>query len=51
MSIAQTLLPEFDHEMANTRRMLALVPGAEAAWKPHPKSYALGELTAAKSVA
>jgi uncharacterized damage-inducible protein DinB len=46
MSIAQTLLPEFDHEMANTRRMLALVPAADAAWKPHPKSYALGDLAA-----
>jgi len=40
MSIAQTLLPEFDREMANTRQMLALVPAADAAWKPHPKSYA-----------
>jgi uncharacterized damage-inducible protein DinB len=46
MPIAQTLLPEFDHEMANTRRMLALVPTADAAWKPHPKSYALGDLAA-----
>src|SRR5258706_14895839 len=46
MPIAQTLLPQFDHEMANTRRMLALVPAADAAWKPHPKSYALGDLAA-----
>jgi uncharacterized damage-inducible protein DinB len=46
MPIAQMLLPEFDHEMANTRRMLALVPAADAAWKPHPKSYALGDLAA-----
>jgi hypothetical protein len=46
MPIAQTLLPEFDREMANTRQMLALVPAAEAAWKPHPKSYALGDLAA-----
>ena len=44
MSIAQTLLPEFNFEMANTRRMLELVPAADAEWKPHPKSYALGEL-------
>jgi uncharacterized damage-inducible protein DinB len=44
MPIAQTLLPEFDHEMANTRRMLELVPAADAAWKPHPKSYSLGDL-------
>jgi uncharacterized damage-inducible protein DinB len=46
MPIAQTLLPEFDREMANTRQMLALVPAADAAWKPHPKSYALGDLAA-----
>jgi uncharacterized damage-inducible protein DinB len=46
MSIARTLLPEFDREMANTRQMLALVPAADATWKPHPKSYALGDLAA-----
>jgi uncharacterized damage-inducible protein DinB len=46
MSIAQTLLPEFDHEMANTRRLLEVVPGADAAWKPHPKSSSLGDLAA-----
>ncbi len=44
MSIADTLLPEFDLEFAATRRMLALVPDASANWKPHPKSYALGQL-------
>jgi uncharacterized damage-inducible protein DinB len=46
MSIAETLLPEFDHEMANTRRMLEVVPAADAEWRPHPKSYSLGDLTA-----
>jgi uncharacterized damage-inducible protein DinB len=46
MPIAQTLLPEFDHEMANTRRLLKVVPGTDAAWKPHPKSYSLGDLAA-----
>jgi uncharacterized damage-inducible protein DinB len=46
MPIAQMLLSQFDHEMANTRRMLALVPAADAAWKPHPKSSALGDLAA-----
>jgi uncharacterized damage-inducible protein DinB len=46
MSIAETLLPEFDHEMANTRRMLEVVPAADATWKPHPKSYSLGDLAA-----
>jgi uncharacterized damage-inducible protein DinB len=46
MSIAETLLPEFDHEMASTRRMLELVPAADADWRPHPKSYSLGDLAA-----
>ena len=44
MSIVQTLLPEFDHEMASTRRILEVVPSGDAAWKPHPKSYSLGDL-------
>ncbi len=46
MPIAQTLLPEFDHEMANTRKLLEAVPAADAAWQPHPKSTPLGELAA-----
>ena len=46
MSIVQTLLPEFDHEMANTRRLLEVVPAGDAAWKPHPKSSSLGDLAA-----
>ena len=46
MSIAERLLPEFDHEMANIRRMLEVVPAGAAAWRPHPKSSALGDLAA-----
>jgi uncharacterized damage-inducible protein DinB len=46
MSVVQTLLPEFDQEMANTRRLLEIVPGASVAWRPHPKSYSLGDLAA-----
>lgn len=44
MSLAQSLLPEFDHEMATTRTLLAVVPDAHAGWKPHAKSMSLGEL-------
>jgi uncharacterized damage-inducible protein DinB len=44
MTIAGTLLPEFDHEMATTRRVLERVPSANGAWKPHPKSFSLGHL-------
>ena len=44
MSLAQALLPEFDHEFAVTRTLLERVPEAQAAWKPHPKSMSLGHL-------
>ena len=44
MTIAETLLPEFDQEMATTRRLLERVPTDKGSWKPHPKSFALGHL-------
>jgi uncharacterized damage-inducible protein DinB len=44
MAIADTLLPEFDQEMATTRRVLERVPTEKAQWKPHPKSFSLGHL-------
>ena len=44
MSIAEGLLPEFDQEMATTRRLLARVPSDKGPWKPHPKSFPLGHL-------
>jgi uncharacterized damage-inducible protein DinB len=44
MSIAESLLPEFDHETATTRTLLERVPEAKADWKPHIKSYSLGQL-------
>ena len=37
-------LPEFDLEMASTRRLLERVPTDRGSWKPHPKSFALGHL-------
>jgi uncharacterized damage-inducible protein DinB len=46
MSFAGILLPEFDHEMASTRALLERVPEADADWRPHPKSYSLGDLAA-----
>lgn len=44
MTIAETLLPEFDQEMANTRKLLECVPDNNFAWKPHEKSMTLGRL-------
>lgn len=44
MPIAQSLLPEFDHEMATTRTLLERVPDGKEDWKPHQKSMPLGFL-------
>ena len=44
MTMGETLLPEYDHEIATTRLFLERVPAKDAAWRPHPKSYALGDL-------
>ncbi len=44
MSIRDSLLPEFEQEMATTRRLLERVPSDRGSWKPHPKSFALGHL-------
>ena len=44
MSLAQSMLPEFDHEMANTRKVLERVPSEKWNWKPHEKSGTLGWL-------
>jgi len=44
MSIAASILPEFDHEMAVTRRVLERVPDDKLDWRPHPTSRTMGEL-------
>ena len=44
MSIAEALLPEFDQEMASTRKLLERTPETHASWKPHTKSWDLGGL-------
>lgn len=44
MSIAQSLLPEFDHEFAVLRTALQRVPEDKMDFKPHAKSMALGQL-------
>jgi uncharacterized damage-inducible protein DinB len=47
MSISAGILPEFKHEMTGLRRIVALSPAEKQYdWKPHPKSMALGPLTA-----
>src|SRR5581483_5453671 len=44
MTISEILLPEFDQEMANTRKLLACVPDDKLTWKPHQKSMPMGKL-------
>jgi len=44
MAVLQTLLPEFDHEMAGTRKSLERVPWEKRDWRPHDKSFTLGQL-------
>jgi uncharacterized damage-inducible protein DinB len=44
MPIAQALLPEFDQEMAITRKTLDRVPNDKFSYAPHEKSMPLGKL-------
>ncbi len=45
MAIKDALLPEYDHEMGTTRRLLERVPEQDFAWRPHERSMSLGQLT------
>jgi uncharacterized damage-inducible protein DinB len=42
MTYAETLLPEFDQEMANTRKVLERLPDDKLDWQVHPKSHTIG---------
>jgi uncharacterized damage-inducible protein DinB len=42
MSISESLLPEFDHEMAGTRSVLANVTDLILGWKAHERSNTVG---------
>jgi uncharacterized damage-inducible protein DinB len=46
MPISDLLLPEYDSEIAITRRVLERVPDAAGAgeWKPHPKAFPMAHL-------
>jgi uncharacterized damage-inducible protein DinB len=46
VSVIESLLVEFDQEMAATRELLARLPDAALAWRPHEKSFSLGGLAA-----
>src|SRR5262245_11977446 len=42
MKYAETILPEFDREMANTRKVLECVPEHQLDWQAYPKSHTIG---------
>ncbi|MEP7117414.1 MAG: DinB family protein [Acidobacteriota bacterium] len=44
MPLVDALLPEFDREVASTRRLLERLPDGQLEWRPHPKSMTLGAL-------
>lgn len=43
-SLSDSLLPQFDQIVEGTRRLLDSIPDDRLDWKPHPKSYSIGEL-------
>ncbi len=42
MSYADLILPEYDQEMANTRKVLESIPVEKWDWQAHPKSHTMG---------
>ena len=44
MPISDLLLPEFDAEIATTRKVLERVPDDRIEWKPHEKAFPMGHL-------
>ncbi len=42
--IGQSMLAEFDQEMAGTRKTLERVPDDKMSYRPHPKSFPMGLL-------
>ena len=44
MRLVDFILMELDQEAQTTKRVLERIPDDKLAWKPHPKSYSLGQL-------
>jgi uncharacterized damage-inducible protein DinB len=44
MTMTDAVLPEYDHEMGTTRKLLERLPQERFGWKPHDKSMSLGRL-------
>lgn len=41
MSISASMIPEFDQELATTRKVLERIPADKFAFKPHEKSFSM----------
>ena len=44
MRLLDSILMEIDQEAQTTKRVLERIPEDKFAWKPHPKSFSLGQL-------
>src|SRR6266403_3848935 len=44
MRLVDSILLEIDQEAQTTKRVLDRIPEDKLAWKPHPKSFSLGQL-------
>ena len=44
MAIVDSIVMEIEQESKVTKRVLDRIPGDKLAWKPHAKSYSLGQL-------
>lgn len=45
MAMKDSLLAEFDHEMATTRKTLERIPDDKLDWSPHKKSWSMRQLS------
>ena len=45
MRLADTVITELEQEAVSTRRVLERIPEDRLAWRPHPKSMSLGQLS------
>ena len=44
MSLSAPLVAELEQEAQSTRRVLERIPEDKLDWRPHPKSWSLGQL-------
>jgi len=44
MKLAESIVMELDQEAQPTKRVLDRIPDDQLSWRPHPKSFSLGQL-------